>query len=88
MSKKQKLLERFTRHPSPKDFRWEELVTLMDRLGFDLVENEGGSSHKHFVSRKDNSMVINAARPHPSGILKHYQIQQIKDKLNEWNLLT
>ena len=87
MTKKHKLIDRFTKTPPPTDFTWDELVTLMDRLGFDIHENQGGSSHKHFVYRENISLVVNASKPHPNGNLKHYQIVEIKSKLKEWGLL-
>lgn len=87
MSKKEKLLQRFLTNPPVKDFRWEELVTMMGHLGFELHEPKGGSSHKYFVSKSDPSRDIDACRPHPNGILKSYQIREIRDQLQSWELI-
>lgn len=86
MSKKEKLLLRFLAIPPVKDFRWDDLVTLMDQLGFDFHEQSGGSSHKYFTMRIDPDKVIDTYRPHPSGILWAKQIREIRDKLQEWGL--
>lgn len=86
MSKKQKLRDRLLRKPPPKDFRWDELVTLMDQFGFDL-DMSGGSSHGHFVLREDPNKVIDTYRPHPGGIMYAVQLRQIVEKLSEWGVL-
>lgn len=58
MSKKEKLLNRFLIRPPVKDFTWNEFVTLMKQLDFSLHEKSGGGSHKHFVFKNDESMVV------------------------------
>ena len=87
MSKKEKLLKRFLSIPHPTDFRWDELVTMLSGLGFDAFESTGGSSHKHFVHRGNADWAIVQARPHPSGILKIYQIKQVTEFLREKGLI-
>lgn len=86
MSKKQKLRDRFLRIPAPKDFRWEELETMMDGFGFSF-DASGGGSHGHFVKSDDKDKTIDISKPHPDGILLSYQIKEIKSKLGEWGLL-
>lgn len=85
MSKKQKLRDRFYKKPSPKDFRWEELVTMMSGYGFSF-DKSGGGSHGHFVFDEDKDRVVNISKPHPNGILLQYQIDEIKEKLSEWGI--
>lgn len=87
MSKRSKRLQRFLANPPVKDFRWEEFVSLMGQLGFDLKEQKGGSSHCHFVLRSNPDRVIDTSRPHPSGILKSYQIREVSSKIKEWELI-
>lgn len=87
MSKKEKLLQRFLATPPVKDFRWDDFVTLMDQLGFDLREKKGGSSHKYFEFREDKNVVIDIHRPHPSGILWGVQIKAVREKLKELGVL-
>lgn len=85
MSKKQKLRDRFHKKPSPKDFRWGELETMMSGYGFSWDES-GGGSHGHFVFDDDKNKVIDISKPHPNGILRQYQIDGIKEKLSEWGI--
>ena len=84
MSKRQKRLERFL--AIPKDFRWDELVTVMEDLGFDL-DRSGGGSHGHFVLRTDPDKVIATYRPHPNGIMYSVQIKETVKKLKELGVL-
>ncbi|MEW6612738.1 MAG: hypothetical protein AB1409_08355 [Pseudomonadota bacterium] len=86
MSKKAKLLAKFCKVPPPKDFRWEEMVLVMNHLGFDL-DMSGGSSHGHFVLRSDPNRVIDIYRPHPSGIMYAKQLTATIEKLKEWGVL-
>lgn len=87
MSKKKKLGDRFLQVPPVKDFRWEELILVMDHFGFDL-DTSGGGSHGHFVMRSDKDKVIDIYRPHPSGIMYGKQLKEIANKLREWGILT
>lgn len=88
MSRRDKLRNRLFSRPYPKDFRFEDLVTVMRGLGFQLMEQSGGSSHKYFVRDLDGVEVrIDTSRPHPSGIMKTYQIKEIHEWLNQWGLL-
>lgn len=86
MSKKQKLREKFFRIPAPKDFRWEDLETMMEGFGFSF-DSSGGGSHGHFVKIDDPDKTIDISKPHPDGILHFYQIKEVKTRLGEWGLL-
>jgi predicted RNA binding protein YcfA (HicA-like mRNA interferase family) len=87
VSKREKLLQKFLAIPPVKDFRWDDFVTLMDQLGFDLKEQKGGSSHKYFELRESREVVIDTHRPHPSGILWGVQIKEVKEKLKELGVI-
>ncbi|MGO4416793.1 type II toxin-antitoxin system HicA family toxin [Cupriavidus sp. KB_39] len=88
MSKHEKRLERLCKKPPPSDMRWEEFVSIIEALGFTLYENGGGSSHKYFVGTFDGTeRRIDTARPHPSGIMKLYQLRYVVTSLAEWGLL-
>lgn len=88
MSKHEKRLERLTRRPPPTDLRWDEFVSALESLGLVLHENGGGSSHKYFLWDDDGTeRRIDTARPHPSGIMKVYQIREVVAKLEEWGLI-
>ncbi|WP_066458694.1 hypothetical protein [Castellaniella caeni] len=89
MTKRQKRLNRFFRAPVPVDFRFDELVVLLAGFGFRLIENERGSSHKLFlyVRRDGYEHRILCSRPHPDGVLKAYQVREIRIRLKEWGFL-
>lgn len=86
MSKDQKRKNRLTKLPPPKDFRWEELVAVMNDLGFEFDSSKGGS-HGHFVLHSDKNKTISTYRPHPSGIMYGIQLKEIVNKLTEWGML-
>lgn len=77
MSKKLKLLQKLTKRPPPKDFRWDDLVTLMRQYDF-KEDCEGGS---HYMFEHDSGYCFSVSKTHPSGILKEYQIKNIKKAL-------
>jgi len=77
VSQKEKLLRRLFSTPQPKDFSWDELVTVMSRAGFSSV-CQGGS---HFIFEHSGGLRFSMSRTHPSGILKSYQIKDAKAAL-------
>lgn len=80
MSKKiNKLLKK------PKNFTFEEMVSLLSYLGYDLKQSGTGSGVK-FI-KIDSSEVINFHKPHPNGILKKYILEQVIEKLRKDGLL-
>mgnify|MGYP003553451707 FL=1 len=83
MGKKEKVIERLLK--KPKDFTFEEMVTLLSYLGYELKRGGTGSGVK-FVKDGSNE-VINFHKPHPNGILKSYIINQIIDKLRKDGLV-
>ena len=80
MSKTEKLLQRLL--SLPKDFTWDELVTLLHYFGFaELKKGKTGGSRRKFVDDKKN--IISLHKPHPGNILKEYAIKQVLDQLKE-----
>jgi predicted RNA binding protein YcfA (HicA-like mRNA interferase family) len=77
MSKKDKLLSKLYATPPPKDFTWQEILTLMTHFGFKNTCN-GGS---HYMFEHTNGFRFSMSKTHPSGILKTYQISAAKDAL-------
>lgn len=77
MSKKEKLLNKLCANPPPKDFTWEEILTLMRHHGFGATCN-GGS---HYMFEHTSGFRFSMSKTHPSGILKSYQIRDAKDAL-------
>jgi predicted RNA binding protein YcfA (HicA-like mRNA interferase family) len=78
MSKKDKLLRRLRKIPPPKDFKWDELITLMRGAGFTEYCNSGS----HYTFDHKSGYRFGISKTHPSGILKKYQIDAAIDALN------
>jgi hypothetical protein len=79
MSTRDKLIERFKKHP--KDFTFDELVRLLGYFGFtDNNKGKTSGSRVEFESKEDT---IIAHKPHPSNIMKGYQMKQIFDYLKK-----
>ena len=75
MNKKEKLIKRF--RTLPRDFTFEEVVSLFQNFGFEL-ENKGatsGSRIKFYNEADQNAYIMH--RPHPSNIIKGYMMRDI-----------
>ena len=84
MSKVEKEIKRLK--SKPKDYNYEELKSLLNKLGF-LEYNKGktsGSSVK-FIDNYDRKIELH--KPHPSNIIKGYKMIDIIEKLEEWRLI-
>lgn len=79
MSKKDKLIDRLLK--KPKDFTFDEMKSLLSYLGYELKQGGIGSGVK-FIKDGSNE-VINFHKPHPSGILKRYVLDQVIEKLRK-----
>lgn len=85
MNKREKLIKRF--RTQPKDFTFEEVVTLFLGCGFTL-ENKGSTSGSRvrFYNEKDKKAYI-MHKPHPSNIIKGYMMRDILNYLVKNNYL-
>ncbi len=83
MIQKDKLIDRLLK--KPKDFTFDEMVSLLSHLGYELKQGGTGSGVK-FIKENSNE-VINFHKPHPSGILKRYVLDQVIEKLRKDGLL-
>ena len=84
MSKKDKLTERLLSRPN--DFTFDELATLLSRLGYSLrTACKTGGSRVAFAN--DDGDYIRLHKPHPRNILKQYQVDDVIDVLSERGLL-
>jgi hypothetical protein len=79
MSKKEKLISKLL--SKPKDFTFDEMVSLLSYFGYDLKQGGSGSGVK-FI-RKGSNEGINFHKPHPNGILKRYVLEQVIEKLRK-----
>jgi hypothetical protein len=83
MSKKDKLIEKML--TKPKDFTFDEMVSLLSYFGYDMKQGGTGSGVK-FI-KEDSNEVINFHKPHPNGALKKYVLEQVIEKLRKDGLL-
>jgi hypothetical protein len=84
MDRHDRLLERLRRRP--RDFTWEELTTLLRRLGFRQVRpGRTAGSRRRFIH--PDGCVISLHEPHPTRILKRYQIDQVLETLAREDLI-
>lgn len=79
MSKIDKLKARLL--SKPKDFTYQELVTLFEACGFE--EKTGGGSARKLINPKTGK-VFNLHQPHPGNILKGYVIREAIEILKSY----
>ena len=78
MSKKEKLIKRFLTLPS--DFHYDEMVKLLGYFGFEEIK-KGKTSGSRVKFENEDGVSIMLHKPHPSGIMKRYQMNQVKEIL-------
>lgn len=83
MSRYNKLRDRLFAERTPRDFSWDDLVTLMERLGYEM-DNRSGGSHCNFTHIKRRT-TLTICRPHGGGekTLKPYQVKDVRNRLIE-----
>jgi hypothetical protein len=79
MSRKEKLIRRFLSMPS--DFHYDEMVRLLKYYEFYEV-SKGKTSGSRVKFENNDGMPIMLHKPHPSGLMKMYQMKQIKEVLD------
>ena len=82
MARATKLIERFKNRPV--DFTWEELVSMLSRLGF--VEYQGSGSRVKFYN-KQRDCLIQLHKPHLAKILKRYVMKEVLLTLEQEKLI-
>lgn len=70
MNKADKLLLRL--QTVPKDFTWQELVSVMEKHGFTLYSGSG--SGRKFI-HADLQITVAMHEPHPGNIVKPYALR-------------
>ena len=85
MSRYQKLIKRFL--GKPKDFTYGELVTLLQGFGYKEVKvGKTSGSRAAFFNEKSNN-IIRLHKPHPSNVLKRYQMNDVEQELKQKGFL-
>jgi hypothetical protein len=84
MTKRDKLLQRFS--TLPRDFTWQELVTLLAGFGYrEAAGGKTGGSRVKFLHDTRPPIILH--KPHPTTVLKRYQMEQIRELLRGERLL-
>jgi hypothetical protein len=85
MSKEEKLKQKLL--TLPKDFTFDELSTLLRRLGFD-VSNKGATSGSRvaFIN-KETKDIIRVHKPHPQKEVNISALKEVRDILIEKNFI-
>ena len=83
MSRKQKLIERL--RSKPIDFTFDEMESLLFLLGF--AKSNAGKTGGSRVKYRLAGVEIRIHRPHPRKQLKHYQVSQVLNILEQEGLI-
>ena len=84
LSKKDKLLARLQSRPS--DFSFAELTTLLGHFNYSIMRGgKTGGSRVSFTDGKGDYLRMH--KPHPRGILKLYQVDDVISSLKERGML-
>ena len=69
----------------PRDFTWDELVRLLEGLGYSQVRTGAtGGSRRRFTH--PDAPTISLHRPHPGNIVKRYVMDDVLGLLTEAGL--
>lgn len=63
----------------PKNYTWDELKTLLERMGYEM--RTGNGSRRKFIDVNKNKILLH--EPHPQRELKEYQIRNVLEQLEE-----
>lgn len=81
MGRADKLIQRFL--SKPKDFTFEELRRLLRSCGYEEVKTGKTSGARvAFINHKTKS-IIRLHRPHPTPVLKRYQLDDMEETLRK-----
>ena len=84
MSKREKLTKRLL--SKPKDFTWDELESLLNLLGYKKARpGRSSGSRRRFMHATMPPIVLH--QPHPSNVLKQYQMETIIEALEKEGIL-
>jgi HicA toxin of bacterial toxin-antitoxin, len=70
----------------PSDFTWQELISLLTGFGYALARTgKTGGSRVKFIHKTLPPIILH--KPHPTLVLKRYQLEQIEETLKGEGLL-
>jgi hypothetical protein len=80
MSKKDKLIQKFSTKPFRRDITFEEMESLFAFWGY--IKKEGKGSRVRF-SNPETGDIFTTHKPHPGNILKTYVVKEVYKKIKE-----
>lgn len=80
MSRHDKAIARLIAVPTPADFPWSDLVSLLKRLGYRLLKNSG--SRRKFYHQGKDALII-CHEPHPSSNVDRGCVVAVVEHLRE-----
>jgi len=84
MGLREKLVARLKSRP--KDFVWDELVRLLEGLGYsEAATGKTGGSRRRFIHETAPTIALH--KPHPDNIVKMYVIDDVIRLLSEEGLI-
>ena len=84
LTSRKKIINRFLSRPS--DFAWSELVSLLSGYGYALAKRgKTGGSRVKFIHETLPPIILH--KPHPTPVLKRYQLEQIEETLRGEGLI-
>lgn len=84
MGRREKLVARLKGRP--KDFTWDELVRLLEGLGYiEATTGKTGGSRRRFIHETAPTIALH--KPHPGNIVKMYVIDDVLRILTEEDLI-
>ena len=84
VTQRDKLIARF--RSNPRDFTWDELVSLLKGLGYrEAASGRTGGSRRRFLHPTAPTIALH--KPHPGSIVKTYVIDQVARILTEEGLI-
>jgi len=84
MGRREKLVARLKSRP--KDFVWDELVRLLEGLGYsEAATGKTGGSRRRFIHETAPTIALH--KPHPDKIVKMYVIDDVIRLLSEEGLI-
>lgn len=84
MTRRDKLIARF--RTRPKDFGWDELVRLLEGVGYtEVTAGRTGGSRRRFLHPTAPAIMLH--KPHPGSIVKMYVVDEVLRVLTEEGLI-
>ena len=85
MSKRDKLIERLLQ--KPLNFEYDEARTLLGKLGYKEDNRGHASGSRVAFVHIETKHIIRLHKPHPSKMLKKYQIDQLIEELENQGVI-